>query len=163
MRAYVPSTLPALAAALDTGEFGSPPICAFAVTPALREWYATGDLEQLEYTALTAAARVSLRLLAANPAAPRRRVVLVVEIAAETVCRGVGQADRAAVLVGSAIPLDKVVSAHVDDLVATPDVNAAIGALPAADTGDDDAKFIVDGAEGHDLLWYAVSELPYLF
>jgi uncharacterized protein DUF6912 len=163
MRVYLPSTLPALAAALDTSEFGSPPICAFAVTPALREWYATGDLEELEYTAMTAAARASLRLLAANPKAPRRRVVIAAEVPEKSVLRGAGHADRASVLVGSAIPLDKVVSAHVDDIVAALDVQAAIGALPAADGGDEDAKFIVDGAEGHELLWFAASELPYLF
>jgi hypothetical protein len=163
MRVYLPTTLPALAAALDTSEFGTPPICAFAVTPALREWYATGDLEELEYTAMTAAARTSLRLLAANPGAPRRRVVLAAEIAGETVCRGASSSDRAAVLVGSAVPLGKVVSAHIDDLVAAPDVQAAIGALPAADKGDEDAKFVVDSAEGHELLWYAASELPHLF
>ncbi len=163
MRIYVPSTLPALAAALDTAALKAPPICAFAVTPALREWYATGDLEELEYAAMAAAARASLRLLAGDPVAPRRRVVLAAEIPAEAIRRGAGHADRAAVIVGSAVPLGKVVSAHVDDLVAAPDVHAAIGALPAADTGDDDAKFIVDGAEGHDLLWYAASELPYLF
>src|SRR5260370_11467480 len=119
-------------------------------------------MEELEYTAMAAAARGSLRLLAADPVAPRRRVVLAAEVPAETVGRGAGHADRAAVLVGSAIPLDKVVSAHVDDLVAAPDVHAAIGALEAADKGDDDAKFIVDGAEGHDLLWYSASELVYL-
>ena len=36
---------------------------AFAVTPALRERYASGDLEELEYVAMTHAARASLRLL----------------------------------------------------------------------------------------------------
>jgi hypothetical protein len=163
MRVYVPTTLPALAAALDTSEFGSPPICAFAVTPALREWYATGDLEELEYTAMTAAARASLRLLAANPVAPRRRVVLAAEITDQAVCRGTNHAERAAVLLVTGLPLDSVVSAHVDDLVAAPDVHAAIGALAAADNGDDDAKFIVDCAEGHDLLWYSASDLAYLF
>jgi len=173
MRVYVPSTLAALAAALDpvtpgTTALGTPPICAFAVTPALREWYATGDLEELEYAAMTAAARASLRLLAASPAAPRRRVVLAAEIPAEAVhpaetgYRNPGQADRAAIWLRSAVPLDKVVSAHVDDLVAAPDVHAAIDALDAADKGDDDAQFIVDGTEGHDLLWYAASEFPYL-
>jgi Family of unknown function (DUF6912) len=168
MRVYVPSTLAALAAALDPATpdpaaLGSPPVGAFAVTPALREWYATGDLEELEYAAMTAAARASLRLLAASPAAPRRRVVLAAEIPAETVHHGDGHADRAAILVRSAVPLDKIVSAHVDDLIAAPDVHAAIDALDAADKGDDDAQFIVDGAEGHELLWYAASELAYLF
>jgi hypothetical protein len=47
----------------------------------------------------------------------------------------------------------------VDDLAAVPDVTAAVQALAAADGGDDDAQFLVDGAEGHDLMWYATQEL----
>ena len=43
MRVYLPSTLPALAGALKQGEVGRPPLRAFAVTPALREAYASGD------------------------------------------------------------------------------------------------------------------------
>jgi hypothetical protein len=58
--------------------------------------------------------------------------------------------------------VDQVVSAHVDDLVAAADIAEAAAALPAADKGDDDAQFAVDGAEGHDLLWFASQELPYL-
>ena len=40
--------------------------------------------------------------------------------------------------------------------------SAAAGALAAADAGDEDARFIVDGAEGHELGWYATQELSYL-
>jgi Family of unknown function (DUF6912) len=165
MRVYLPSTLPALAGLLRVSEIGSPPLCAFAVTPALREWYASGDMEELEYAALAAAARASLRLLSADPAAPPRRVVLAAEVPDTAVDCGTpapGRRDRAAVLVMAAVPLAKVVSAHVDDPVAAADIRAAVAALSAADHGDDDAKFAVDGAEGHELLWYAASELPYL-
>jgi hypothetical protein len=41
-------------------------------------------------------------------------------------------------------------------------VRGAVEALPAADAGDEDAKFTVDGAEGHELGWYATQELSYL-
>jgi uncharacterized protein DUF6912 len=41
-------------------------------------------------------------------------------------------------------------------------VDKAVAALPAADSGDDDARFTVDSAEGHELLWYATQELPYV-
>lgn len=162
MRVYLPSTLPALAAALRASEFGSPPVRAFAVTPAFREWYASGDIEELEYAAMAVAARASLRLLAADPDAPPRRVVLAAEIPGEVVDCGAGNCDRAAVLVKGVVPISKVVSAHIDDPVAGADVGAAVAALPAADDGDEDARFTVDGAEGHELLWYAASELPYL-
>ena len=49
---------------------------------------------------------------------------------------------------------------HVDAGEAESDVAAAAGALGAADHGDDDAQFIVDGAEDHELLWYGVQEIP---
>ncbi|WP_428837947.1 DUF6912 family protein, partial [Streptomyces thermocarboxydus] len=81
MRVYVPLTLPGLAEAHRTGQLGDGPFTAYAVTPALREWYVSDDLEELEYAALGRAALASLRLLAADPAAPRRRVVVAVDVA----------------------------------------------------------------------------------
>ncbi|MYR58210.1 hypothetical protein GTY54_18880, partial [Streptomyces sp. SID625] len=80
MRVYVPLTLPGLAAAHAAGELGPEPLVAYAVTPALREWYVSDDLEELEYAALNRAALASLRLLAMDPEAPRRRVVVAVDV-----------------------------------------------------------------------------------
>ncbi|MGW5639555.1 DUF6912 family protein, partial [Streptomyces sp. NPDC003832] len=45
---------------------------------------------------------------------------------------------------------------------AVADVAAAARALAAADDGDDDARSVVDGAEDHELLWYATQEIPSL-
>ncbi|MYR55230.1 hypothetical protein GTY54_02875, partial [Streptomyces sp. SID625] len=59
-------------------------------------------------------------------------------------------------------PLAKAAAVHVDADDAVADVTAAAGALGAADTGDDDAQFVVDGAEDHELLWYATQEIPNL-
>src|ERR671921_401687 len=39
------------------------------------------------------------------------------------------------------------------------DVGPAAGAGPAADAGDEDAVHAVEDAEGHELLWYDVTEL----
>ena len=160
MRVYLPSTLPGLTEALQTGEIGPAPQPGFAVTPALREWYASGDLEELEYTALLEAARGSLRLLAAQPDAPPRRVVLAAEVAEDDLGKANGH--PAAVQVLSAIPLSCLAAGHVDSAEACDDVRAAVAALPAADDGDDDARFTVDGAEGHELQWYALQELPFV-
>jgi hypothetical protein len=162
MRVYLPSTLPALAAALRAGQVGPGPLPGFAVTPSLREAYARGDEEELEYSALTEAARASLRLLAADPAAPPRRVVLAAEIAAEHLRWDAHDKEPARVSVTSSVPIDRLVSAHVDDKEAGADVRTAAEALPAADAGDEDAAFAVDGAEGHELGWYATQELSYL-
>jgi len=162
MRVFLPSTLPALATALRAGQVGPGPLPAFAVTPALREAYASGDDEELEYAALTEAARASLRMLAGDPAAPSRRVVLAAEVPSEQVRWDAQDGEPARVVIGEAVPLARLASAHVDDAEAGADVRTAAEALPAADAGDEDARFAVDGAEGHELAWYAVQELPYL-
>jgi hypothetical protein len=158
MRVYVPSTLPALAEALKAGRVRAR--TAYAVTPALTEAYASGDQEELEYVAMSAAARASLRLIAGDPDAAPRRVVLAAEVGAAAWAGA--EADPAKVTLSEDIPAAKLVSAHVDDSVAADDVRAAVAALPAADAGDEDAGFAVDQAEGHELGWYATQELPHL-
>ena len=159
MRVYLPSTLSAVAGLLRAGEISSPPVRGYAVTPALREWYASGDIEELEYVAMTHAARESLRLLAADSASPRRRVVLAAEVAGEHVAVQSGFEEPALVRVDAPIPLRDIVSGHVDDAAAGEQIAAAVAALAAADEGDDDARFAVDGAEGYELQWYATQEL----
>jgi hypothetical protein len=162
MRVYLPSTLPRLARDLQAGEIE--PVAAYAVTPALREAYASGDTEELEYVALLAAARASLALLADDPQAPPRRVVLAAEVpdAAAITAEHPAAEHPAAVAVAGPIPIAKLAAAHVDDAEAIQDVAKAVAALPAADAGDDDAEFDVDQAEGHELAWYATQELPHL-
>ena len=162
MRVYLPATLPRLADILRDGEIGPAPLRGFAVTPALREWYASGDLEELEYVAMTHAARGSLRMLVSDPGAARRRVVLAAEVPDEQVDQLGGFDEPTQVLVSAPVALRQVVSGHIDDLVAAGDVAAAAGALPAAEAGDDDARFVVDGADGHELMWYATQELQYV-
>ncbi|MEV5746920.1 hypothetical protein AB0L00_03800 [Actinoallomurus sp. NPDC052308] len=167
MRVYLPSTLGGLARILRDREVGPVPLTAYAVTPALREWYASADLEELEYAAMSDAAKASLRLLAADPGAPSRRVVIAAEVPDKAVTFAVGDLvdadERALVRVSEPIPFNRIASGHVDDAEAEPDVRAARGAIEAADAGDDDAKFTVDGAAGHDLMWYATQELRDLF
>lgn len=165
MRVYLPATLPLLAGALDAGEVGPAPLTAFAVTPALREWYAEGDTEELEYAALLAAARGSLRLLDATPAAPRRRVVLAAEVPDAWVsARPDPDDDRAAVTVSAPVPLARVAAGHVDEAAADAAgvVASAAAAVLAADMGDDDAEFTVSEAEDLPLQWYASQELAAL-
>ena len=164
MRVYLPCTRPALASAVEAGELGPAPLTGYAVTPALTEWYASGDTEELEYVALTEAARASLRMLAADRAdgveAPPRRVVVAAEVPDRSVAAGVDLEERARVRLAEPIPVAKVASVHIDDEFAVPDIEAAIAALPASDQGDDDARFTVDGAEAHELMWYATQEIP---
>ncbi|MDP9239473.1 MAG: hypothetical protein M3O55_02380 [Actinomycetota bacterium] len=157
MRVYLPGTLPLLFALRDTGELPAP-MTGFAVTPTLREWYASGDAEELEYAAFIDAARGSLRLLDADPLAPRRRVVLAADVPDGAV-EVLSDLDRDAVRVTNPITLSDVVSLHMDNSEAEADVRAAAAATLEAELGSDDAQFTVDGAEGHELAWYAAGEL----
>jgi hypothetical protein len=156
MRVYLATTMTGLAKLLADGSVEVP--VAHAVTPALREWYVEGDAEELEYAALTNAARASLHQLAADPAAPPRRVVLAAEVA-DPAARPAPDVERAAVRLAGPVALRDVVSAHVDDADATDDVRRALAALPAADAGDEDAQFVVDAVEDHELGWFAAQEI----
>ncbi len=158
MRVYLPCTLERLRTALETGEVDAE--LAFAVTPALREWYVEGDADELEYAAGLAAARASLRLIASGGEQPRR-VVLAVEVP-DGGARPAPDLDRAAVRLATPVPLRLVDSALVDDASAADDVRRAAAAVAAADAGDDDASFVVDSVEDHELGWWAVQELPAL-
>ena len=159
MRLYLPSTLPGLRSLLDTGEMALPG-AGFAVTGALREWYAEGDEEELEYAALSLAARASVRLLdralLLDPATPPRRVVVVVDVDDVEAAPDV---DRAAVRVLGEVPMRLVQAVHVDDPAAEADVRAAAEQLVEADLGSEDAAFVVEQAEGHELQWYATQEI----
>ena len=160
VRVYLPSTLPGLRELLDRGELGDPPLPAYAVTGALREWYAEGDEEELEYVALSLAARASVRLLdralVLDPTTPPRRVVVVAEVDA---VEPAAEVDRAAVRVLEPVPLRRVRAVHVDDPAAEQDVRAAAEQLVEADLGSEDGAFVVEQAEGHELQWYATQEI----
>lgn len=151
-------TLPALSAALDAGSVEAP--IGYAVTPALREWYTEGGVDELEYAATAVAARASLRRLA-GAAGAARRVVLAVDVP-DPSARPAPDVDRAAVRLHEPVSLTQVVSALVDDPGAADDVRRGVAALTAADAGDDDASFTVDSVEDHELAWFAAQELAAL-
>ncbi|AXI71889.1 DUF6912 family protein [Streptomyces cavourensis] len=166
MRVYVPLTLSGLAAAHAAGEVGPGPLTAYAVTPGLREWYVSDDIEELEYAAISRAAAASLRLIAGDPDAARRRIVVAVDVpdgaATADPGQGLSAVSLGEVRLAAALPLAKAAAVHVDADEAEKDVAAAAAALGAADLGDDDAQFTVDGAEDHELLWFGVQEIPQL-
>jgi glycine/D-amino acid oxidase-like deaminating enzyme len=163
VRVYLPVTSTRLARALESGRIDS--AVAFAVTPALREWYAEGDLDELEYVALTHAARASLRLLAEETTEPaardRRRVVLAADVP-DSRAHSDPETDVAAVRVEGTVEWSAIVSAHVDDVDAANDVLAAVRVLEAADAGDDDARFVVESVDDHQLQWFATQEIAHL-
>ena len=158
MRVYVPATTRILRALVDDGELGPAPLTAFAVTPELREWYTDGDIDELEYAALLEAARGSLRLLDDDPTSVRRRAVVAAEVPDDQVDVR-PDLDRAVVRVTAPIPLRLVAAVHLDGPEAEKAVRAAADAVLEAELGSDDAKFLLDEAEGHEMLWYASQEV----
>jgi hypothetical protein len=157
-RVYLPASIPLLARLRADGRLTLPDgASGHAVTPELREWYKEADEEELEYAAFTRAAQDSLGLLRQDATAPPRRVVLSVDLPTTgDQVRRLGSS-----LVGSTGPIElaHVAAIHVDGKDAEADVRAAVEAVAAAATGDDDAQFVVDGAEDHELEWYDPSEL----
>jgi hypothetical protein len=159
IRVYVPATVPMLTRLPAEGLAVTG---GHVVTPALREWYAEGDEEELEYVAFTRAAQDALSLLSEDPTAPRRRVVVSVDLPAGAVGRGDRELGSSLVPVTGPVPVRAVAALHVDGAEATADVAAATEVVEAALAGDPDAQFTVDGVEDHELEWYDVSELEQL-
>jgi hypothetical protein len=167
VRVYLPATTTLLRTLVDDGRLPGPHT-AFAVTAQLRQFYAVSeaeaDLEELEYAALLTAARGSLRLLDVDPTAARRRVVLAADVPDAAVeVRDAPDVDpdaeRGTVRVTADIAIRDVASAHIDGGEAENDVRAAVHVVLEADLGSDDAQFVVDQAEGHELGWYANQEI----
>jgi hypothetical protein len=145
-----------------TGVLGPAPVAAHAVTGALREWYTEGDEEELEYVAFQRAAQDALRLLRADPAAPRRRVVISVDVPAAALQVASQDLGSSAVRLTEPVTFSAVAAYHVDEAGAADIVTAAAEVVELASAGDPDAQFTVDSAEDLDLLWYAPEELSQL-
>ncbi|MEU8075796.1 hypothetical protein AB0B31_10100 [Catellatospora citrea] len=160
VRVYVPATVPLVAALRDADEL--PGATAHAVTPALREWYAEGDEEELEYVAFMRAAQDALRLLRDDPAAPRRRVVVSADVPSNQVTVEDRDLGTSTVRLNGVLRRAAIAAFHVDEPEAEPVVAEAAEVVERAAGGDPDAQFTVDSAEDLDLLWYAPEELDEL-
>ncbi|OQO93155.1 hypothetical protein B1813_09160 [Saccharomonospora piscinae] len=162
----MPATIGMLRHLLDAGELSPVGGTAFALTPTLRESYTSGSTEELEYAALTDAARASLRLLsvdhepdAADAKEPPRRAVLSADVDDVTLRPDL---DDAVVRVAGPVPLAAVAAIHVDTPEAEAAVLAAAAVIDDADLGDEDAELALGDVEDHELAWYAAQELPFL-
>lgn len=190
LRVYVPTTIAMLRELVAQREIRAVNDTAFAVTPALREAYASGDDEELAEVAMGEAARASLRLLAeeresallhaddgdAEPedgtdpdaaedtgssySAPVYRRAVIAADVTGTTLRP--DLDDAVVRLSGPITYKRIASVHVDLAEAEPQVAKAVDVVDAADLGDPDAEFVLGDAEDHQLAWYAAQELPFL-
>jgi hypothetical protein len=164
MRIYIPATWPMLRKLVADGRFDPVGGTAFALTPRLREAYLAGDEEELEYAAMTEAARASLRLLAVEfglgeDSTPARRIVVSADLDDVTLRPDL---DDGAVRIRGAVDVTKIAAVHVDTEDAEFAVRQAAGAVDAADLGDLDAEFLVGEAEDHELAWYDPAEVAFL-
>jgi hypothetical protein len=156
MRVYIPVTRTGLQELVASGGLGPSPLVGYAVTGALRESYAEGDEEELEYVAMTAAARSSLQLLAGSEEDPPRRLVVAVDV---DDARPQEEHSAAVVALSRPVPLRQVVSVHADTEQAEQDVAAAVAMLRAGGPRDVDEEFLLDACEGHELAWFATQEV----
>jgi hypothetical protein len=164
MRVYIPATWPMLRALAANGRFDPVGGTAFALTPALRESYVAGEEEELEYAAMTEAARASLRLLAVEfglgeDSTLARRVVVAADLDDVTLRPDL---DDGAVRLRGPVDVAAIASVHVDTSDAEFAVRQAAAAVDAADLGDLDAEFLVGEAEDHELAWYDPGEVAFL-
>ena len=164
MRIYVPATWLMLQRMVKNQRLDPMGGTAFALTPKLRESYTSGDEEELEYAAMSEAARASLRLLGVEfglgeDDVPARRVVVAADLDDVTLRPDL---DDGAVRISGGVPMAAVASVHVDTEEAEYAVRQAAGAVDAADMGDLDAEFLIGEAEDHELAWYAPGEVAFL-
>ncbi|RKT85464.1 hypothetical protein SAMN05421805_118137 [Saccharopolyspora antimicrobica] len=159
MRVYLPATLPMLRQLAEEKQLQPLGGTAFALTPALRESYASGDTEELEYAAMREAARASLRLIAGEEKPELRRVVISADVDEVTLRPDL---DHAVVKVSGPVQWKQIAAVHVDAAEAEDAVRAAAEVIDAADLGDPDAEFALGDAEDHELAWYAPQEVPFL-
>lgn len=182
LRVYIPATVPMLRELVADREIRAINDTAFAVTPALREAYASGDDDELAEVAMIEAGRAALRLLAQEREAALladekaaddagdgdasdytapvyRRAVIAADVTGVTLRPDL---DDAVVRLSAPVTYDRIASVHVDLAEAEPAIAKAVEVIDAADIGDEDAEFVLGDAEDHQLAWYAAQELPFL-
>lgn len=163
MRVYIPATFGILDQLHDSGVFAATSGWGFAVTPALLDFYTSGDEDEIAHIAFDEAARASLRLLAGGESPfPHRRVVVTAELPDSQVTLLPEQGESVVKLSPAQVELAQVAAIHVDVAESEPATAAGIAAVDAADLGDEDAELAVGDALDNLMAWYDPVELPLL-
>lgn len=161
MRVYLPATLPLLRQWLAAGT--AEPAVVTAVTPRLRESYREGDTEELEWVAQQVAARLSLRLLAADPAAGSVRAVLAADVADGEVMTIPDADSPAEVRLAGAVQRDRWASVLLDDRSREDDgavVERAARLIRSGGPSDQAGQDALEDADAVELGWWGIQELP---
>ena len=160
MRVYIPATFAMLKELDADGSIHARSGWGFAATPALTEFFTSGDEEEIEAVAFDDAALASLRLLAIGdePDFPHRRVVISADVEA------VPQPEmgESVVKLSAPVALEDVAAIHVDIADAEEATKRATELIDAADLGDQDAELAVGDAQDNYLAFYDPTELPFL-
>ena len=161
MRVYIPATFSMLQNLSETGVLSARAGWGFAVTPALTEFFTSGDEEEIAEVAFTEASRASIRLLAIGDQErfPPRRVVVSVDLPDEQVTSTPDNGEAVVKLSPAQVSLDQVAAVHVDTEANEEATAKAVELIDAADLGDEDAELAVGDAEDNFLAWYDPSEL----
>ncbi len=164
MRVYIPATFDILAALHREGEHPVRSAVAFALTPAVREYYTGGDEEELAYSAFLDAAKASLRLLSIGDEErfPHRRVVISADVDSKAVTLHPEDGESVVRLDPPRITVAQLAAIHVDDADAEAATARAIELIDAADLGDEDAELALGDCEDNLMSWYDCKELPFL-
>ena len=160
MRVYIPATFAMLKELDAEGTIHARSGWGFAATPALVEFFTSGDEEEIEAVAFDDAALASLRLLAIGdePDFPHRRVVISADVDA------VPQPDmgESVVKLSEAINREDVAAIHVDIAAAEEATKKATELIDAAALGDQDAELAGGDAQDNYLAFYHPDELSFL-
>lgn len=164
MRVYLPATFAMLTGLNETGKMPARSGWGFAATPALVEYYTSGDEDEIGYAAFLDAAEASLRLLAIGDEEtfPHRRVVVSVDVDDSAVKLSPDNGESVVALSPAEISLADVAAIHVDTEESQEDTRAAIDVIDAADLGDEDAELTVGDAQENFMAFYDPIELPFL-
>lgn len=164
VRVYLPATFDMLGTLAKDGQMPVRSGVGFSLTPALREFFTSGDDEEIEYQAFLEASRASLRLLTAGGEEkfPNRRVVISADLPETSVSANADKGEAVVDVFPALLETAQLVAIHVDDEGNEPATAAAIEVVDAADLGDEDAEITLGDCEDNLMSWYDAKELGVL-
>ncbi|AKE40716.1 Uncharacterised protein [Corynebacterium kutscheri] len=163
MRIYIPATFDMLHELNERQVISARSGYAFAVTPALRDYYVEGDEDEIAYSAFEDAVLASIRLLAiGDEHFPYRRVVLSADVPDDQVTFAPELGESVVILEPAQVNFSDVASIHVDVADSEEATKSAIALIDQADLGEEGAELTVGDALDNYLAWYDPSELNIL-